>query len=418
MSTQSDADNLDGKQSGDDPTAGVHRSRDTSHALPIVEGTPAPAGREQPGGTRPAGAGVRPGGLPPGQPERSFPIKRLILLAVAAIGIYVVWPNIVSLFSEVPRLRSITWFWFVLVAMFEAASFACYWGMLRVTVNEPSWFVAGTTQLASNAFSRIVPGGAASGGSMAYQMLVTAGAPRARAVTALTSTALISNAVLLALPVLAIPAILSGAPVDRTLLRSAQIGGVVFVLIIGAGALLLFTDGPLEIVGALWQRLRNRVWRHRRPPMTNMPATLKYERDLIRHVIGRRWWEALLYAAGNWLLDLGALLAALGATGARPHASLVLLAYVVAALLGMIPLTPGGLGFVEVGLVATLQLAGISGAQAVLATLAYRLVSFWLPIPVGMIAYVLFRRRYGGVTSNGNGTDNEKAAAAADKPTH
>jgi hypothetical protein len=76
------------------------------------------------------------------------------------------------------------------------------------------------------------------------------------------------------------------------------------------------------------------------------------------------------------------------------------------------------LGFVEVGLTATLQLAGVSGAQAVLATLAYRLVSFWLPIPVGMIAYVFFRRRYGGVTSNGNGTGQEATAATAAKPTH
>jgi uncharacterized protein (TIRG00374 family) len=61
----------------------------------------------------------------------------------------------------------------------------------------------------------------------------------------------------------------------------------------------------------------------------------------------------------------------------------------------MLPFTPGGLGFVEVGLVGTLQLAGVSPAQAVLATLAYRLVAFWLPIPVGLVAYVVYRRRFG-----------------------
>ena len=52
-------------------------------------------------------------------------------------------------------------------------------------------------------------------------------------------------------------------------------------------------------------------------------------------------------------LYLDALLAALAAVGARPHASLELLAYVVTQLLGMVPLTPGGLGFVEVGLAGT-----------------------------------------------------------------
>jgi uncharacterized protein (TIRG00374 family) len=73
----------------------------------------------------------------------------------------------------------------------------------------------------------------------------------------------------------------------------------------------------------------------------------------------------------------------------------VLLAYVAAALLGMIPLTPGGLGFVEAGLVGMLTLAGVDGGAAVTATLAYRLAAFWLPIPIGGGAYLLFRRRYG-----------------------
>ena len=361
------------------------------------------------------GDGTQRGGeAPAARPERRFYLRRIILLTLAAVGLYLVSPNIVSLFSQLPRLRSIAWFWAVLVVALETASFACYWGMLRVMVNEKSWFVAATTQMASNAFSRLIPGGAASGGSASYRMLIAAGVPRARIVTALTSAALISNAVLLALPVLAVPAIFSGAPVDRTLLRAAQIGGIVFLLIIGVGALLLFTDGPLEVLGTLWQRLRNRALRRRRPPVSNVVATLKYERNLIRRVIGHRWWEALLYAAGNWLFDLGALLAALGATGARPRASLVLLAYVVAALLGMIPITPGGLGFVDLGLIATLPLAGIPAGTAVLATLAYRLVSYWLPIPMGIGAYALFRRRYGGVIRSASRPGTKVAIAKSE----
>jgi uncharacterized protein (TIRG00374 family) len=73
---------------------------------------------------------------------------------------------------------------------------------------------------------------------------------------------------------------------------------------------------------------------------------------------------------------------------------LVLLAFVAASLLGMIPFSPGGLGFVEAGLAATLALSGITTGQAVLATLVFRLVSFWLPIPIGFAAWWVFRRRY------------------------
>jgi uncharacterized protein (TIRG00374 family) len=66
-----------------------------------------------------------------------------------------------------------------------------------------------------------------------------------------------------------------------------------------------------------------------------------------------------------------------------------------AQLLALIPLTPGGVGFVEAGLVGTLTLAGVSGGDALASTLLYRLVAYWLPLPAGAVAYLLFRRRYG-----------------------
>ena len=61
----------------------------------------------------------------------------------------------------------------------------------------------------------------------------------------------------------------------------------------------------------------------------------------------------------------------------------------------MIPATPGGLGFVEAGLTGLLALAGVSPGTAAVATLAYRLLGFWLPLPIGFGAYVLARRRFG-----------------------
>ncbi len=116
---------------------------------------------------------------------------------------------------------------------------------------------------------------------------------------------------------------------------------------------------------------------------------------MVQEVLGHNWWQALLFASGRWVLDYLTLLAALGAVGAHPRPSLVLLAFFAAQLLGTLPLTPGGLGFVEAGLTGTLALAGVSARNAVVATLAYRLVSFWLPIPAGAIAAVVHRRRYG-----------------------
>jgi len=349
--------------------------------------------------TPPRRAPSRPVQPPPATGVRGLlsriPKRQVIVLAIAIVGLYFVWPQVVSVFSQVPKLRSISWFWFVLMAALEAGSYACDWGLTRLALGERSWFLVGTTQLTSNAVSKVIPGGSAAGATTSFEMLDAGGVPSERIVGGLTATTLISAAVLLALPVLSLPAILfGGVSVSRTLLRALTYGVIVFALILAAGAVALFTDRPLIALGTLAQRVRNRLARHRKP-LTDLPRLLIDERDVIRGILGRRWWEALLYAAGNSLLDYGALLAALAAVGARPRASLVLLAYVVAQVLGMVPLTPGGLGFVEVGLAATLGLAGVGVAQATLATLAYRLVAFWLPIPEGGAAYVLYRRRYG-----------------------
>ena len=270
--------------------------------------------------------------------------------------------------------------------------------MMRVTTREPRWFVVATTQMAANAFTRIVPGGAASGGPLAYQMLVAAGSEKGQAVTGLTANTLLSNAVLFTLPVLSLPAILGGAPIDPSLLRTLIVGVVIAVLIIVGGAVALFTDRALAWIGRVVARVLDRV-KKKDAPRTGLPARLLEERDFIKEALGDKWWQALPCAAGNWLLDFSALLAALAAVGATPRPSLVLLGYVVAAILAWIPLTPGGLGFVEVGLAATLGLAGVGAAEATTAVLAYRLVSFWLPIPFGLIAGGLFRRRFAGGAS-------------------
>jgi hypothetical protein len=57
--------------------------------------------------------------------------------------------------------------------------------------------------------------------------------------------------------------------------------------------------------------------------------------------------------------------------------------------------SPGGLGLVEASLGGLLVLAGVHGGDALLATLAYRLASYWLPLCAGPPAYLLYRHRYG-----------------------
>ena len=60
----------------------------------------------------------------------------------------------------------------------------------------------------------------------------------------------------------------------------------------------------------------------------------------------------------------------------------------------MIPLTPGGIGFVEAGITGVLVAAGIDPAHAALAAALYRVANTWLPVLVALPAYVVFRQRH------------------------
>jgi uncharacterized protein (TIRG00374 family) len=319
---------------------------------------------------------------------------RGLLLGITAASLYLLAPTLLNVFGSFPRLADFSPLWFLSMLLLQIGSYGCMWAVQRLALRTDEWGPVVTSQLASNAFGRIVPGGVAAAGALQYSMLVNAGVPAARAASAMTASSVLVFGVLLALPLLALPAIVGGAPVDRGLENAAIAGGVLFGLLAAGGATAFATDRPLLVVGRTVQAVRNRVLR-RREPLRDLPQRLLRERDQVRRTLGRYWWQALLLASGRWVLDYLTLLAALTAVGADPRPSLVLLAFCAAQILGTLPLTPGGLGFVEAGLTGTLALAGVSGGRAVVATLAYRLVSFWLPIPAGGVAGVLHRRRYG-----------------------
>jgi uncharacterized protein (TIRG00374 family) len=322
-------------------------------------------------------------------------VGRLLALTVAAIGLYVVWPRLMDVLSSWPDLKDVNPAWFGVLVLLECGSFFCAWALIRLALQRRGWFRVATSQLAGNAVSRIVPGGAAAGGALQAQLLINSGVDGAKVATGLTAASIISTGILFALPVLAVPAMIWGAPVARELQRTALVGLGLFALVALVGVLLLTTDRPLRWVGRVVQRISARLRRGGMGQSTDLSDRLIKERDTAKETLGSKWWLALLAGVGNWALDFLALLAALVAVGARPRASLVLLAYVVAAILGMIPITPGGLGFVEAGLTATLVLAGVSAGDAAVATLAYRLISYWLPLPAGLVAYILNRRAFG-----------------------
>ena len=321
-------------------------------------------------------------------------VKRALPVAVAGAAIYLVLPALIKVLGEWPRLSTLNPVWFTVALAAELIAFTCNFALQRLALRTRGWFAVVTAGLAGNAVTNSLPGGDAAGAAVQFRMLTTAGFDTDTAVGGLTTFSLLGVGGLLALPVFVLPAILAGAPVSRGLVHTALLGLAGFALFAVFGVILLRTDRPLSVLGRAAQNLWNRVTRSRRP-VTGLDTRLLAERNTIRAVLGRHWRQAVLLTAGRLGFDYGCLLAALRATGADPQPSLVLLAYAAAGIVALFPLTPGGLGIVEASLSGLLILAGVHPGYALLATLAYRILSYWLPLLAGLPAYLLFRHRYG-----------------------
>jgi uncharacterized protein (TIRG00374 family) len=320
-------------------------------------------------------------------------VKRSIVVGVAGVALYLVLPEVIKVFNAWPKLHTLALFWFIPALVSEGAHFVCTFSLQRIALRTKAWFSVITAQLAGNAISLIVPGGAAAGAAVQFRMLAVSGMDAADAVGGLTAFSFLGIGGLLALPVFVLPAVLFGTPVNAGLADAAIIGAVGFVLFVALAVLFMVKDAPLRWAGRVAQTVRNRLLR-KRTPVTGLPDRLLEQRNLIRAVLGQKWWQATLLSAGRLAFDYLCLLFCVRAVGAHPRPSLILLAYAVAGLIGLVPITPGGLGIVEASLAGLLALAGLDGAQAVLATLAYRLASYWLPLLSGPFAYGAFKYRF------------------------
>ncbi len=328
--------------------------------------------------------------------------KRVIALVVAAIGLYFVWPSLVEVFGSYDQLKTIRPIWFVVMAVCELASFVCTWLLIGLSTSTRDWKLVATAELVGNAVSSIVPGGAAAGGPLQFTYMVRGGEDPGATASGLTAASLLTTTTLFGLAAITVPLTWRLGNIDPRLERAGWLGLGAFIVLFALGAVALAYDAPLRAVGRAAQWIVNRV-RRKHAPVTNLEQRLVDERDRVRSALGSHWAAALVAVVCRWAFDYFALVAAVAAAGGHPHTVPVLLAYVATSVLAMIPITPGGLGFVEAGLAATLVWAGVPAANATLATLAYRLVSYWLPLVCGIVAAIVYRSRYGRVEAQPSG---------------
>ena len=90
---------------------------------------------------------------------------RALFLTAALVVLYFLLPSIVEFFSEAPKLASVDWWWFALMAVLMSGAFMAAWELSHVAVPDISRFVAACSQLVSNAMAKVIPGGAVAAGT-------------------------------------------------------------------------------------------------------------------------------------------------------------------------------------------------------------------------------------------------------------
>jgi putative heme transporter len=332
---------------------------------------------------------------------RRYPWRRILFgalglaLIVATFGYFL--PKIADYRDVWDVLVDLTWPW--VLALLGATA-------LNILTFAPPWQVAlpglrfrsalALTQL-STALSIVFPGGAAVGIAGSYGVLRSWGFPSREIGRAVTLVSLWNQFANLSYPVIAI--ILLGATgADFAVLETAAlIGAAVLGIAVAALVAVLASDAMATNIGDASARAVDWVLHTvRKGPVHWAGASFeRFRRDSL-DLLRRRWHVLTLTTYVGTLTVFLVLLIALRAVGVGASEVSVeeaFAAWALARLLGSIPITPGGIGVVELGLTGALLAFGGANAGVVAAVLLYRFLTIVPTLVLGLLATTTLRRR-------------------------
>jgi uncharacterized protein (TIRG00374 family) len=311
----------------------------------------------------------------------------LVVVLVAAYGLPALWPEVRTAVAGVAGIAPAV----LLGALaLETASLACFSGLtvsLLGRARRPRFPTLLRIDLTVYGLSRVLPAAAATGGALRLRLLTGTGVTHPDAIflatiegtgSALLLWVLLGAALVAALPV-------NGADPRRLLLALAGL-----VLVAAAFALLVAVSRNSRWLRRLIEWLARWV-----PGMDadNATAALRREGEHLRALAADppRLGAAIGWGTANWLIDAAVLWVVLAAVGHPLNPLTLFTAYAVANVLGLLPITPGGVGVIEGVLVPSLVAAGVPAHLALVGVLGWRLVNYWLPIPVGALLWLTLR---------------------------
>ena len=276
---------------------------------------------------------------------------------------------------------------------------------LNVITFAPPWMVtlpglgfrrAFVVTQASTASTYIAPGGAAVGVALAYAMLRGWQFAGSAVGLAVALTGIWNQLALLGFPVVAL-ALLTLKQEQNALLETvALIGLAVFVLATAGFAAALATPKLARLIGDTVARLVNRSlkWIRRGPVGWDGDSFVRFRDDAVG-LLRRRWHLLTLATLAGQLTVFALLLVCLrvlGVSAGEVNAVEAFASWSLVRLLGSLPITPGGIGVVELGLTTALVGFGGQNAEVVAAVLVYRFLTIVPTLVLGLIAGAVWRR--------------------------
>ncbi len=321
-------------------------------------------------------------------------IRRGVLIFAALLILeYLVVPRLVVASKSLSLLSHINLIWLLGGVGLEGMALFCYALLSRTVLprNAPNLNTIFRIDLATTAVAHVVPGGTAGSAGLGYRLFTSYGMSGTEVGFAMATqgmgSAVVLNMMLWVSLLISIPL----AGVHRIYIIVALIG---LLAILAISALVYaFTHGEERAA----QFVRSIARHIPRVDEKRFEAVVRHIGVLLRD-LGKdpqQLKEAILWAVLNWLFDAGSLMAFLAAFHQYVDPFELFAAYGIANVLAVIPVTPGGLGFVEASSIGLLVSFGVQNKIATLAVLGWRLVNFWLPIPLGAICYISLRVRRG-----------------------
>jgi uncharacterized protein (TIRG00374 family) len=316
------------------------------------------------------------------------------LAVVVAIFVYVM-PRIVDYGEVWAVIRAMTWLEIVTLAALAVWNQMTYWFVEVSARPGLRYRQAMKITQTSTAISNTLPGGAALGAGLQSAMYRSYGFASTDIAISMAVTGAWNAFLKLGMPIVALGALAAGGKAGGALLASSLIGVLVLTGAILGFALILRSEAGASVVGQRFGAIFSVFARLiRRPARRDWAAAARDFRSRTVDLLSRRWaplTATTLVSHLTLYLVLLLTLRHVGVSNEDVGWEEALASFAFVRLLSALPITPGGLGVVELGLTATLVAAGGEEALVVAAVLVYRLLTFVLPIPVGAASYLLWQ---------------------------